>query len=190
MARNVALQILRGPQANMPALNDGEFYLAEDTGQLWVGFNGGTLKVGNVMPIQLSDGTIQTQLAKVDAAGNQYFQATSLPLPLGAAQDGVDATGVTGPPGAVGIRGWLSALFSFFEGQASVKQTQSAALYINVQEPKDCGRSKVILSSTKVTAITSEALLTLTQKKGDAATTTGTSYTVTAGKTLRLQSLF
>src|SRR5208337_3683028 len=53
----------------------------------------------------------------------------------------------------------------------------------------DSGRSKVILTLTKATSITTEALVTLTQKKGDAVTSTGTSYTVTAGKTLRLQAM-
>lgn len=51
-------------------------------------------------------------------------------------------------------------------------------------------RNRVILSATKATGVTSEALLTLTQKKGTSTTTTGTAYTVTAGKTLRIQSIF
>ena len=34
-----------------------------------------------------------------------------LPLPAGAAQDGSDASGVTPPSGASGIRGWLSGIY-------------------------------------------------------------------------------
>lgn len=38
--------------------------------------------------------------------------AASLPLPAGAAQDGSDATGVTPPAGAAGLRGWASAIYN------------------------------------------------------------------------------
>lgn len=41
----------------------------------------------------------------------QPVSATALPLPAGAAQDGTDATGVTPPTGASGIRGWLSSCY-------------------------------------------------------------------------------
>ena len=42
----------------------------------------------------------------------QAISATTLPLPIGASQDGVDATGVAGPTGGIGIRGWLSGIYS------------------------------------------------------------------------------
>lgn len=69
------------------------------------------------------------------------------------------------------------------------KGTQGA-FFLGVQDAKDTGRTKVVLTLTKVAGITSEALVTMTIKKGTAATVTGTSYTVSAGKTLRLQSWF
>lgn len=47
MARNVQLQVLRGTIANIPALGDGEFYLATDTGQLYVGLSGVNFKLGS-----------------------------------------------------------------------------------------------------------------------------------------------
>lgn len=72
---------------------------------------------------------------------------------------------------------------------ALTKGTQGANGF-SVQELKDAGRTSVILSLTKATAITTAALVTLTQKKGTATTTTGTSYTVASGKTLRIQSIF
>ena len=49
--------------------------------------------------------------------------AASLPLPAGAAQDGTDATGVTPPTGAVGIRGWLSGIYSKLAGSLAVTGT-------------------------------------------------------------------
>lgn len=77
---------------------------------------------------------------------------------------------------------------TFTGASVSAKGVQGANS-LAVQQPKDSGRSKTVLTLTKVTSITTEALVTLTQKKGDAATTTGTSYTVTAGKTLRIQAI-
>lgn len=62
--RNVRLQVLRGTFAAMPSLGDGEFYFAEDTAQLFVGFGGGNLKVGNMsVPIQDSAGNNLTSTA-------------------------------------------------------------------------------------------------------------------------------
>jgi hypothetical protein len=46
--------------------------------------------------------------------------AASLPLPNGAAQDGVDATGVTAPAGGAGIRGWLSGIYAKLSGTITV----------------------------------------------------------------------
>lgn len=46
MARLQQLQIIRGVAANIPILNDGEFYLATDTGQLYVGLGGINFQIG------------------------------------------------------------------------------------------------------------------------------------------------
>ena len=54
MPRNVGLQVLRGLLANMPVLLDGEFYFAEDTGQLYVGLNGDDYPVGGPTAVQVS----------------------------------------------------------------------------------------------------------------------------------------
>ncbi len=45
------------------------------------------------------------------SAHTQPISAVSLPLPTGAAQDGTDQTFVGAPNGAVGVRGWLSAIY-------------------------------------------------------------------------------
>ena len=129
----------------------------------------------------------------------QPVSAASLPLPTNAAQEtgGNLATLVTNTStiatntanetnGAQKTQ--VSDPISFTGANVSAKGTQGANA-LAVQNLTDAGRSKVILTLTKVTSITTEALVTLTQKKGDATTTTGTSYTVTAGKTLRIQSM-
>ncbi len=50
----------------------------------------------------------------------QPVSAASLPLPVGAAQDGTDATGVTTPTGGSGIRGWLSGIYAKLSGTLAV----------------------------------------------------------------------
>lgn len=49
--------------------------------------------------------------------------AASLPLPVGAAQDGTDGTGITPPTGATGIRGWLSGIFNKLNTSIAVTGT-------------------------------------------------------------------
>src|SRR5271154_1704016 len=51
------------------------------------------------------------------------ISAAALPLPSGAAQDGTDGTGITAPTGAVGIRGWLSGIYSKLTGSIAVTGT-------------------------------------------------------------------
>lgn len=72
---------------------------------------------------------IYNKLAGSLAVTGTFWQATqpvsaaSLPLPTGAAQDGTDATGVTAPTGAIGIRGWLSGIYSRLAGPLAVTGT-------------------------------------------------------------------
>ncbi len=46
MARNVAIQFARGNAVSIPTLADGEFYVAIDTGQLFVGLGGVNYTLG------------------------------------------------------------------------------------------------------------------------------------------------
>jgi len=68
--RNVALKVLRGLRANMPVLNDGEFYFATDQFQLYVGLNGDSLPVGGTMAVQVADKTNSSQLLSVQPDGS------------------------------------------------------------------------------------------------------------------------
>lgn len=69
-----------------------------------------------------------------------------------------------------------------------VKGTQ-AARALGVQDLKDSGRTPVVLYLDSIAGVTTEALATMNINKGGTVTT-GTSYTVTAGKTLRVQSVY
>ncbi|MDE2100277.1 MAG: hypothetical protein KGL39_23705 [Patescibacteria group bacterium] len=68
--------------------------------------------------------------------------------------------------------------------QLSAKNAQ-AANFLPVQQAHDSGRTYVTIYLDAVTGITTEALASMNINKGGTVTT-GTSYTVTTGKTLRL----
>lgn len=69
-----------------------------------------------------------------------------------------------------------------------VKGTQ-AARALGVQDLKDSGRTPVILYVDSIAGVTTEALATMNINKGGTVST-ATEYTVTTGKTLRVQSMF
>lgn len=61
----ITVQVKRGTYANMPALADGEFYVATDTKQLYVGLGGLALAVGGSMAtVSLSDTTGKSAVMK------------------------------------------------------------------------------------------------------------------------------
>lgn len=62
----IQIQVKRGVVANRPTLQDGEFYFATDTGQLYVGFGGAILQVGSpvMASVSLSDTTGKAQAMK------------------------------------------------------------------------------------------------------------------------------
>lgn len=141
----------------------------------------GTVAVSNLPATQPVSGTFFQATQPVSAA--------SLPLPAGAAlETGGNLAAIVTNIASGTQKSQVNDPTSFTGANVSAKGVQPTNS-LGVQQPKDSGRSKVILSSVRVTSITTEALLTLTQKKGDATTTTGTSYTVTAGKTLRIQAI-
>jgi hypothetical protein len=69
------------------------------------------------------------------------------------------------------------------------KNTQGATGF-SVQELKNAGRTYVTLYAQLITGVTTEALATFTKNVNGTATTAQTTYTITSGKTFRIQSLF
>lgn len=60
----------------------------------------------------------------------------------------------------------------------------------SVQDLKDAGRSRVTLTADRVTPAVSETLVTFVKDVAGTATAAQTTYSVTAGKTLRVQAVF
>lgn len=70
----------------------------------------------------------------------------------------------------------------------TAKGTQGAEA-LTVQDYKDSGRTFVTLTATGVAGVTSEALFSFSQNKGGTITASVSSYTITSGKTFRIQSV-
>lgn len=79
MGRNVAIQHLRGLAANIPALNDGEFYLATNTGQLYVGLGGINFAVGGtiVATVEINGSANPTHFIEPNLDGSVNIQITA-----------------------------------------------------------------------------------------------------------------
>jgi hypothetical protein len=192
MPRNIAIQVLRGILENIPSLNDGEFYLATNTGQLFVGFGGVNFQVGK-MATQIQDGTIPSQLAAVDAAGDVQVDVNNFPAiqPISGTV-GVNNFPATQPvSGTVGISGVVATTqqggTSGLLGDTQAKGVQGTVALM-VQDFKDSGRVIKVFSAS-YTGTTTEALLSLTPITDGVVGTPATSFTVTSGKRFRLQSV-
>lgn len=148
----------------------------------------------------------------------QPVSAASLPLPSGAATSakqpalgtsGIPSTDVLTIQGAASmtpiktdgsattqpVSGSVNAvqptaanLNATVVGTALTKGTQGAAGF-SVQELKDAGRVIKSYSASAVAGVTAEALITLTPYADLVAGSPGTSFTVTAGKRLRIQAI-
>lgn len=173
--RNVLLQVLRGTLANLPILADGEFYFATDVGQLFVGLNGLNFKVGTGMAIvQIEDSSGNALTSTAGALDvNLKTDAATIPVTVSNFPSTQPTTQVGGTSGLT--------------GDAQVKGVQGTVALM-VQDFKDAGRTSVVLYGDRIAGATTEALATMTINKGGTITS-GTSYTVTAGKTFRIQSV-
>lgn len=191
------LQIVRGAKANLPTLGDGEFYLTTDSGELFVGFMGGTLKVANMaVPIQDSAGNNLTSTGnaldvniKTDAV-ILPVSAVALPLPSGASTEatltnGNQKTQITNFPALQPTT--QSGGASGLVGDTQVKGVQGTVALM-VQEFKDAGRVIKVFTG-QFTAATIEALISLTPVSDGTTGVAATTFAVTAGKRLRIQAL-
>lgn len=209
MARNVAIMHLRGPAANIPALEDGEFYLAIDTGQLYVGLDGFNFKIGapivanvsiqgNAFPTHFlepnADGSIPvsgtitaTPGAGVFATDDASSSTPSNPVPASAMYMGGNKAGNLAGL-LLDANGNLSVNVSDVGGNAATGKGVQPAAALPTQDLKDSGRTYITLYVDRIAGATTEALVTMSINKGGVLTS-GTSYTVTAGKTFRIQAV-
>lgn len=125
-----ALLVLAAGAANIPALD-------------------GTRTPFQYKAYAMPDGSVAPGSVHVDpATGAPYGPSDQPPLPSGAAQDGADASGVTAPSGAAGIRGWLSSLFNGIGAPgASACASDTTACSVNQQMQRLAQRLTSILAA-------------------------------------------
>jgi hypothetical protein len=121
--------------------------------------------------------------AAESVSGNKA-QKTYIGEPVGEtiitpAQDGTDGTGITAPTGAVGIRGWLSGIYSKLAGSISVTGTfwQATQPISAASLPLPSGAATSALQTTINTTL------------GSPMQTTGGSVTANAGTNLNTSAL-
>lgn len=168
----------------------------------------------------------QLVAAKGDQTLGLWVNVKNSTLATGAAQDGTDITAPTAmPAGGLGIRGWLSSIWTKLNGSLAVtgaffQATQPVSLAANTpdvtdraarilgvvtqqaiakgvqgtngvttQDLKDAGRVMVSFSATQIAGVTVEALISLTPYRDLVVGTAATTFAVTAGKRLRIQSM-
>lgn len=123
-------------------------------------------------------GTVTAAQATAANLNATVVQATAANLNVTAAQGG---TWTVQPGNTANTTAWL------VNGPTVTKGTQ-AAVGFTVQDLKDAGRTYIAITLDAAAGVTTEALVTMSINKAGTVTT-GTSYTVTSGKTLRLQSI-
>jgi hypothetical protein len=109
--------------------------------------------------------------------GARFFRVRATAYTSGPIGVSVDYSAVPAPLGVTSINA----------APALTKGTQPTTGFA-VQDLKDSGRTAVVLSVTAVASVTAAALFTMNIWK-NGAVSTGTSYTVTAGKTFRIQAI-
>lgn len=145
--------------------------------------------------------TIDTSAAKIPSQG-QALMAASTPVVIASNQSAVPVSGTfwqATQPVSIATMPSTPVTGTFWQATQPVsgtvtvtpptltKDTQGATGF-SVQSLKDAGRTYINFYVDRIAGVTTEALVTMTINK-NGATTTGTSYTVTAGKTLRIQNL-
>lgn len=72
---------------------------------------------------------------------------------------------------------------------APTQKGMQAQVFLPVQEPKDTGRTIKVYEAAATTGTTADTMVTLTPLTNFTAGATGTTFTVTAGKTFRIQAI-
>lgn len=132
--------------------------------------------VGTPVFVRLSDGTSALNTGAGTATG-----ALRVELPT-------NGTGVVGLNAGTNRIGSVRPVDSADADLTAAKGTQTSRA-IGTQDLKDAGRTSIMLTATVASTATTETLITLTRSVGLAATTTGSSLSITSGKKFRIQSI-
>jgi len=134
--------------------------------------------------------TLGSTALEFDTAGFAYFRVI-LTTPIsgsGTVTFIIQSSNVSLEPVPVVGQSNPALLNATVIGPALTKGTQGSTGF-SVQDLKDSGRTYITLYAQNITGVTTEALATFTKNVGGTTTTGQTAYTITNGKTFRIQAL-
>lgn len=163
---------------------------------------------GNWLPIQgaIADGYtaltgwtsgVGSRAVQFDTAGYAYLRLRLNPVITGTGtvtfiiqgnETSIEPVPVVGQANGTNLHITLDDAAGGNAVNTVVKGTQGARA-ITTQDIKDSGRTYVSFSATGIAGVTGEALISFSQNKGGTVTAGVTSYTITSGKTFRIQSI-
>lgn len=133
---------------------------------------------------------IGTTALEFDTAGFSYFRVIlSTPISgTGTVTFIIQSSSVSLEPVPTVGQSNAALLNATVVGTTLTKGTQGSTGF-SVQDLKDSGRTYITLYAQNITGVTTEALATFTKNVGGTTTTGQTAYTITSGKTFRIQAL-
>lgn len=134
---------------------------------------------------RLSDGTNSTT---VTSAGALKVDNSAVIQPIISTSTAIAIQAANGSSGIVGYQNGASSV-PVNVLNVLTKGTQGS-VGLSTQDLKDAGRSFVVLVATAVAGSVSEVIFSFQQNKAGTVTQSVTSYTITSGKTFRIQGLY
>src|SRR5271154_1564001 len=134
--------------------------------------------------VTYTTGDMVLPVTDLHGALNQDMQAVA-GVQLGATA--VTAFGTA--PAAANVPGVNASIYAGTTGLTAAAKGTQGTNALTVQDYKDSGRTYVTLFADAVNSTITDALITFQYNKGGTVTTGVTNYQVTAGKTLRIQSI-
>ena len=134
--------------------------------------------------VTYTTGDLVLPVTDLHGALNQDLQAVA-----GTALGATAVTNFGTAPAAANVPGVNASIYAGTTGLTAAAKGTQGTNALTVQEYKDSGRTYVTLFADAVNSTITDALITFQYNKGGTVTTGVTNYQVTAGKTLRIQSI-
>lgn len=163
-------------------------FQASQDGANWLPLQGAQASAYNAVTAWNS--ALGTSSFEFDTAGFAYFRV-NLTTPItgsGTVTFIIQSSQVSLEPVPTVGQSNAALLNATVVGTTLTKGTQGSTGF-SVQELKDAGRTYLTLSATAAAGVTAETLFSLSENKGGTVTGSIGSYTITSGKTLRIQNI-
>jgi hypothetical protein len=134
--------------------------------------------------VTYTTGDMVLPVTDLHGALNQDLQAVA-----GTALGATAVTAFGTAPAAANVPGVNASIYAGLTGLTAAAKGTQGTNALTVQDYKDSGRTYISIFADAVNSTVTEALVTFQYNKGGTVTAGVTEYTVTTGKTLRIQSI-